>query len=193
LNTRTLKKSVLLASAAGVTVVALAACASSSTPTDEASPDVTASSSANAPSGTSTSGTATSGTGQEVLAPVSFNKTVTYPSGLTTQVVKSGRVTVAAQGPGEVSGPGVSFTIKLTNKAGDAIDLDSVAVNAFYGKGKTPTSPAPTAATPFSGSLGSGASTEATFVFGLPAGANPVELQFSYAANAPIAVFAGKV
>jgi len=174
----------LIATAAGATVLALTACSSSTTttPTTEATPEATAS-----------AGASTSGTGQETLAPVGFKTSAAYPSGLTVDVVKVERVSVAAQGPGEVSGPGVSFELKLTNKSDTEIDLNNVAVNVFYSKAKTPASPAPTAATPFSGPLGEGQSTQAAYAFGVPTGADPVELQFSYAATAPVAMFVGKV
>lgn len=182
MKTRNLQKSAIIFAAAGVTAVALTACSSSTTPTNEATPEVTAS-----------SGAATSGTGQESLPPVGFKTPAVYPSGLTVEVVKSDRVNVAAQGPGEVSGPGVSFELKLTNKSDTELDLNSVAVNVFYNKTKTPASPAPTAATPFSGTLGKGQSAQAAYVFGVPKGADPVELQFSYATTAPVAVFVGKI
>ncbi|MGB3673653.1 MAG: hypothetical protein WA988_04350 [Candidatus Nanopelagicales bacterium] len=181
MNTRKLRTPAVIAAAAGIAVFGLAACSSSSSPTNEATPEVTA-----------PSGAVTSGSGQEIMSPVGFKTPVNYPSGLTVDVVKADRVTVAAQGPGEISGPGISFLIKLTNKSDSEIKLDNVAVNAFYGKGKTPASPAPTSATPFSGTLGKGMSTEAAYVFNVPSGADPVELQFSYATNAPVAVFVGK-
>jgi len=127
-----------------------------------------------------------------LLAPVNFKTPVSYPGGLTVDVVSTDRVTVAAQGPGEVSGPGISFLLKLTNKSDAAIDLNNVAVNVFYGKSKTPASPAPTSATPFSGTLGAGMTAESAYVFNVPSGESPVELQFSYATTAPVATFVGK-
>ena len=35
--------------------------------------------------------------------------------------------------------------------------------------------------------------TQATYVFNVPSGADPIELQFSYATTAPVAVFVGKL
>ena len=98
----------------------------------------------------------------------------------------------------EVSSPaGSSQTtgtnLKVTNASGSEINLDNVAVNAFYGKAKTPASPSPTSDQPFSGKLQQGASVDGSYVFMLPAGADPVELQFSYATAQPVAVFVGKV
>lgn len=182
MNNQTLRNSVALASVAGVAVFALAACSNSTAPTNEATPEATVS-----------AGAATSGTGQESLTPVGFTTPVVYPNGLSVDVVKTDRVSVAAQGPGEVSGPGVSFELKLTNESDADVSLDNVAVNVFYSKSKTPASPAPTEGTPFSGTLAKGASTQAAYVFLVPTGADPVELQFSYAAKMPVAVFVGKL
>ena len=136
---------------------------------------------------------ATSGSGQELLAPVSFKMPVNYPSGLTVDVAKAERVTVAAQGPGEISGPGVSFQLKLTNKSDSEINLDNVAVNVFYSKAKTPASPAPTSATPFSGVLGKRHEHAGHVRLQRSQRADPIELQFSYATTAPVAVFVGKL
>ena len=182
MNVQRLRTPAIVAAAAAVAVFGLAACPSSSSPTTESTPEVSV-----------PSGAATSGSGQELLAPVSFKMPVNYPSGLTVDVAKAERVTVAAQGPGEISGPGVSFQLKLTNKSDSEINLDNVAVNVFYSKAKTPASPAPTSATPFSGVLGKGMNTQATYVFNVPSGADPIELQFSYATTAPVAVFVGKL
>ncbi|MFA7266275.1 MAG: hypothetical protein WC054_08180 [Candidatus Nanopelagicales bacterium] len=177
-----LRKPALIVALTGAAALTIAGCSSSSSPTTEATPEVSVS-----------SGEATAGAGQKSLEPVTFTSPVAYPSGLTVEIVKSNRVTVAAQGPGEVSEPGVSFELKLTNKSGEAIDLNNVAVTVYYGKEKTPASPAPTSGIPFSGTLGAGMTAEASYVFGLPSGADPVELQFSYKTSEPVAVFVGKI
>lgn len=184
MNSNKLGKPIAISAAAAAAVLILGACSSSASgPTNEATPEVTASSSS----------TASSGTGQTTLPPVAFNKPVTYPNGVTVTVVKADRDTVAAQGPGEVSGPGVRFNVKVTNKSGSKIDLNNIVVNAFYGTAKTPASPAPSAAAPFSGSLDNGSSVEASYVFVVPKSANPLEMQFSYATAQPIAIFAGNI
>lgn len=182
MTSRSLRNPIVIAAFAGVAALAIAGCSSSSSPTTEATPEVSVS-----------SGEATAGSGQTTLPPAKFTSPVVYPSGLNVEIVKSTRVTVAAQGPGEVSEPGASFELKLTNKSGDAIDLNNVAVTVYYGKEKTPASPAPTSGMPFSGTLGAGMTAEASYVFGLPNGADPVELQFSYKTSEPVAVFVGKI
>ncbi len=184
MNSHKLRKPIAISAAASIAVLALAGCSSSASgPTNEATPEVTS----------STGGAETSGTGQQTLAPAGFNKPVAYPSGVTVSVVKAERVTVAAQGPGEVSGAGVRFNVKVTNNSGSKIDLNNVAINAFYGTAKTPASPAPSSAPPFSGSLNNGSGVEASYVFVMPQSANPVEMQFSYATTQPVAIFVGKV
>ena len=82
-----------------------------------------------------------------------FNKPVTYGNGVSVAVVKAERTKVSGQGPGEVAGDGIRFNLKVTNASGSEINLDNVAVNAFYGKAKTPASPSPTSDQPFSGKL----------------------------------------
>ena len=184
LKQHVLQRSALFVGAIGIAAIALTGCSSSaSEPTTDATPEVSS------PAGSSQ----TTGTGQAALAPVPFNKPVTYGNGVSVAVVKAERTKVSGQGPGEVAGDGIRFNLKVTNASGSEINLDNVAVNAFYGKAKTPASPSPTSDQPFSGKLQQGASVDGSYVFMLPAGAGPVELQFSYATAQPVAVFVGKV
>lgn len=174
---------VAIAAAGVATMFGLSACSSSTTPTSDATPEATA----------TASSTADTGTGQELLAPSSFKSPAVYANGLSVQVVSTARVVVQPQGPGEVAGDGVRFSVKLTNNTDSEIKLDNVVVNAFYGANKTPASPNPSSDTPFTGSLAKGATAEAAYVFLIPKGSGPVEMQFSYSTTQPVAVFVGKV
>lgn len=178
----------------GAVALAVAGCSSSNQPSADTSPEIppnpSASGSANTGGG---SGNPSGPTDQPVNAPVALDKPAAFGNGVTAKVVKSQRVTLSAQGPGEVAGPGVRVELELTNGTGEAIDLNAVAANLFYGKDKTPASPALNSDTPFSGSLEAGKAAKAIYNFSLPKGADPVELQVSYTITQPVVVFVGKV
>ena len=46
-----------------------------------------------------------------------------------------------AVGPGNVAGPALRFTVRIDNGTGEAVSLDGVAVNLYYGADRTPASP----------------------------------------------------
>jgi cytoskeletal protein RodZ len=57
---------------------------------------------------------------------------------LTAEVTKSEAVQGKAEGPGEIAGPAVRFTIAIKNATGKSIDLSNTVVNAYYGSDSTP-------------------------------------------------------
>jgi hypothetical protein len=81
-------------------------------------------------------------------------------------------MTATASLPGEVAGPAVRVTLELTNTSSDALDLDTVVVNAYYGADATPASPVASdeSADQMSGSLKKGDTAKGSYVFSVPEG-----------------------
>jgi hypothetical protein len=74
-----------------------------------------------------------------------------------------------AQGPGEIAGPAVQFTIAITNETGKPFDLANTVVNAYYGTSATPATPLEQeAGRPFPKKLKDGATATGVFVFTIP-------------------------
>lgn len=125
----------------------------------------------------------------------SIKKVAEFGNGVTLQVTKTQRVKVNGEGPGEVSGEGVRFTMKITNGSDREIDLNTVTATVAYGSDRKPASPSAVAAdVPFNGVLKPGESATGSYVFSVPpAGEKNVEVQVSYSADEPIVVLVGAV
>ncbi|WP_431245701.1 hypothetical protein [Leifsonia xyli] len=117
---------------------------------------------------------------------------VKTPSGLTASVVSVESYTATAKRAGEVSGPAVKVTLRLTNGTGGAFPLSTATVNAYYGSAATPAAPVAgdPAAKPFTASLAPGASATAVYVFSVPADEDgAVTVTLSDQAGAKLVVF----
>lgn len=117
---------------------------------------------------------------------------VKTPGGLTATVTSVESYTATARRPGEVSGPAVKVTLKLQNATGSAFALSAATVNAYYGSASTPAGPVAgdPAAKPFTGSLQSGATATAVYVFTVPSDdSGDVTLTLSDQAGAQLVVF----
>ena len=112
--------------------------------------------------------------GQKVLDRARGTRSASFGDSVTARVTASKATTAEASGIGEVSGPAVRVTIKITNRSAASIDLATVVVNAFYGKDSTPASPVESASgsEPFSGTLRAGKSATGSYVFSVPKGSS---------------------
>lgn len=112
---------------------------------------------------------------------------------LTVRVTKLEAVDGEAEGPGEVAGPAVRFTVSITNETGKTIDLSSTVVNAYYGPDQTPASPlSGPGASQFSSSLADGKSDSGAFVFAIPEEErDQVQVTVDYSVDSPIVAFEG--
>ena len=99
----------------------------------------------------------------------------------------------APQGPGQVAGPALRFTIELENTGTDPIPLDAAVVNVTYGQAATPaTEISGPGRVPFAGQLPPGGRATASLVFLVPVeerGVVSVALEYRF--GVPIAVFQG--
>lgn len=105
---------------------------------------------------------------QTIKPPVKGATSASLGPGVRIRLVDSAPVTIKGRGVGEGSGPGMAYTLRLSNGSRSAIDLASLVV-AAQGKGGAPiadTQAPPTS--PFTGSLQPGASKRATYAFFVP-------------------------
>jgi hypothetical protein len=129
------------------------------------------------------------------LPDVPIDGTAEVGNGISATIARTESIQGGGQGPGNVAGPAVRVTIRITNGTPEAVSLDLVAVNMFYGSDLTPASPLddPSQA-PFSGTVAPGESGEGVYVFSLPSDArNDVTIEVGYQAGAPLLHFRGPV
>lgn len=103
-------------------------------------------------------------------------------------VTKIEPTNLTANGPGEVSGPGVFVTVNLRNATDKPLDLAGLVVNAHYGDG-TPAVPAALQRDALAGTVAPGESKSGMYAFSVPADQNAsvvVDVQHSSFPNVVI-------
>lgn len=133
--------------------------------------------------------------GRKVKAPVDVKDTSVADS-VRVDLVGFTSVKSKPKGPGEISAPAVRLTIRLTNTGSTDVALNTVVVNAYYGKSGTPGIPilGDPAGKSFAGSLKPGAKATGVFVFNMPVSKRgDATITVSPSPSLPIAVFAGSV
>lgn len=113
--------------------------------------------------------------------------------GVTGSLVSVEAIDGSGVGRGNVAGPALRVTVKLTNGTDEAVGLDGVAVELTHGTDAVPASPLEDPSrSPFSGTLEPGASAEGVYVFRVPADdRSVVSVAVGYRAGAPFMVFTG--
>lgn len=129
------------------------------------------------------------------LAPVAPDEPSDNGEGLVAQITAMKAVQGEAVQAGEIAGPAVQFTLRLTNDTDAPIDLGLIAVNAYIGEGLTPAGGlVKPGAAPFEGTLDVGDSTDGVYVYSIPENQrDDVTLTLDYRAGQPAFVFRGKV
>jgi hypothetical protein len=142
------------------------------------------------------------GTATQTVAPVdpgattkvALDGTAKLPTGITISLGKVYSTHVSATTPGEIAGPAVVAVVHITNNTASTIDLGSTVVTLTDSDGNPGQGTTAGPASPFTATVGSGASLNGTYVFGVPkSGINPIQISVSYAGGAPVALFAGNV
>lgn len=166
-------------------------------PTDSPSPTASASTPADgedpsAPPAPDPS--ATPGTMPE-LPPVAPDEPSDNGAGLVAEITAMKAVQGEAVQAGEIAGPAVQFTLRLTNDTDAPLDLGLIAVNAYIGEAKTPAGGlVKPGAAPFGGTLEVGDSTEGVYVYSIPEDQRgDVTVTLDYRAGQPAFVFRGAV
>jgi hypothetical protein len=89
---------------------------------------------------------------------------------LVAEVVTMKSVHGDASAPGEIAGPAVRFTIRISNDTGSTVNLANTVVNAYYGADATPAVQLDKpGGRPFPTSIANGKSATGSFVFTIPA------------------------
>lgn len=70
--------------------------------------------------------------------PAGINKKSETGPGLVFEIADMKATQGKAKLPGDIAGPAIKFTIKVTNTGDDAADLSTTVVSVFYGKDKIP-------------------------------------------------------
>jgi hypothetical protein len=127
------------------------------------------------------------------LPAVAFDAPAAGGDGVRAEVVSLEAVDGSGTGPGNVAGPALRVTVRLTGGAAGPVALDLVGVTLTHGADQIPASPLDDpSADPFGGSLEPGATAEGTYVFSVPEGDRDlVTLSVGYRADASSLVFAG--
>lgn len=125
--------------------------------------------------------------------------TITKPTAVpikkafTATVVRMEAVKGVAEGPGEIGGPSVRFTVKITNTTGKTVSLTETVVNAFYGSAQTP---AVQLRQPngkdFPHSVKNGSSATGVFIFNIPVKSrSDVRITVDTSVKNPVIAFEG--
>lgn len=102
-------------------------------------------------------------------AMISKPTSVPITTELKASVEKMEAVKGTADGPGEVGGPSVRFTIKITNTTGKTYSLSNTVVNAYYGSAQSPAIPLRSpGGTNFPTSVKDGGSAAGVYLFNIP-------------------------
>jgi hypothetical protein len=124
--------------------------------------------------------------------PVSLDATAPIDAGARAQITGIKSVTSEAVGPGEISGPAIQVTMRIS--AGNKkVDLADVVVNGYYGSRRTPAVPVMRpGGKPFTGVVEAGEDATGVYVFNVPKNARPeITIELFFSASAPPVLFTG--
>jgi hypothetical protein len=124
-----------------------------------------------------------------------LQKEAVLGNGVSAKVVSVESVEGVARLPGEVSGPALRFTLKVTNDTKKDVDLGTAVVTAYYGPEDTPAGDLrEPGGTSLPQTLGAGKSVEGVYIFRVPLDQrDQVRLDFSYSVDVPTVIFEGAV
>jgi len=164
-----------------------------SSPATSASATPRATASSAKPTATTTPRATTAPGVRPTEAPAPLDDTATPTQGVTAELAKIESVTGVAELPGEVGGPALRVTVKITNGTDDDFDLTGAVVVLYQGEQRAPaielTRPG---GRPLPSSVGAGKSVTGVYVFNVPtAQRNPVEVEVDLASKVPVVVFRG--
>jgi hypothetical protein len=128
--------------------------------------------------------------GEPVVDEVGTDGQADFGGDVSARIISITPYAATASQAGEVSGPAVLVELELLNESGDALPLDPVTVNAYYGADRIPASPVTSdpASAPFTGTLESGATARGSYVFSVVEN-EPVTVTVSKDATSGLVVF----
>jgi hypothetical protein len=124
---------------------------------------------------------------------IPLTATADFGTGMELRIVRVESVQGVARAMGEIAGPALRLTLRMSNGSDSAVSLDSAVVNVSSGAGHTPAS---TLSGPgskaFHGEVAPDDSMTGAYVFGVPEGARDrLQVTVSYSSEAPVVVFTG--
>lgn len=130
----------------------------------------------------------------ETKPAVPLDKPVAYGDGVTAKIVGIVPTTASAKVPGEVSGPAIRLTVKLTNGSKTAIDISNVVVNLYDQTGAAAGLITSGGDKPFSGSLKPAGTADGIYLFTVATTKRkPVTVNVIYQGAKPVGVWKGNV
>ena len=124
--------------------------------------------------------------------PVSLDKSAQPTTDVVVSLPSIKAIEAKGQGPGEVSGPAVAVTVKVTNNKKSALDLSQTVVNLTAANGDPGSMMTGSPAAPLPATLPPGKSATGVYVFAVPKSQrDPVKIEVSIDADTPVAVFRG--
>lgn len=127
-------------------------------------------------------------------APVALTEPAAPVPGVTFSISGLEAVDGVANGPGEVAGPALRFTLTVRNDTAEAVSLTSTVVNLFAGADRAPaTELQEPGGVPLPEGVAPGQSATGVFVFGVPVDLrDQVQISVDYSVDAPIVLFEGE-
>lgn len=103
------------------------------------------------------------------MPPVALDAGADVGGGLVVSIAEVESIQGTARGPGNVAGPALRITVRITNGTREPVSVDAVAVNLYSGPDDDPASPLDDPSQrPFRGSVPAGDRAEGTYVFSIP-------------------------
>jgi len=127
------------------------------------------------------------------LPPVPLTEQVAPVPGVIVSIGDLAAVEGEAQGPGEVGGPALRFTLSLRNDGDDPVSLESTVVTVYSGPEQVPaTELTEPGGVPLPGEIAAGATATGVFIFTVPPEQrDQVKIGVDYTVGVPIVVFEG--
>ena len=135
------------------------------------------------------------GTPRPTPPPVSLTATATPIGGVVTSLTRIEKIQGVSNLPGEIAGPSLRVTVRITNNTASPVDLSGTVVNLYTGKELTPALPlSQPGAKPFPSSVAAGSSADGVFVFNVPASQrSAVRIEVDLSSQGNVLLFQGKV
>jgi hypothetical protein len=124
--------------------------------------------------------------------PVALDAAAEPVPGVVTTVGDLAAIEGVADGPGEVAGPALSFTVTVRNDTRAVVSLAAAVVTVASGSDLLPADQLATGSSPLPAEAGVGDTVTGTYVFTVPEERrDDVRITFDYLAGTPAVVFAG--
>lgn len=116
-------------------------------------------------------------------------ESVEVSRGLLVDLLGVDQVTVEAETPGEISGPAVAISVRVTNESDRELDLSSAVIDVVADDGEPGIGTTAGPAEHLGGVLAPGHVAEGTYVFMLDAAGRELTISVNHTAGAPIVIF----